>query len=216
MMHAGSGKRNAEGKERCTVREEQDVEAEKSQLRSRLLEARAALAAPARARAATEIHQHLARLPRLGRAKAVLGYAAFGSEVDLDPYLRTLIARGVGVFLPWVEGAALGVGRVRDLDADLVPGWRGVREPRVSGRRPARPDRLHAVLVPGIAFDRRGNRLGYGGGHFDRLLAGLARDTLIVGVAFEVQLVDAVPVAGHDRPVDVVVTETGPHERISV
>jgi 5-formyltetrahydrofolate cyclo-ligase len=197
------------------VSEERGVEAEKSALRSRLLEARAALAAPERARAATVIHQHLARVPRLEGAKAVLGYAAFGSEVDLDPYLRTLIAQGVGVFLPWVEGTTLGVGRVRDLDADLVPGWRGVREPRASGRRPARPDRLHAVIVPGIGFDRRGNRLGYGGGHFDRLLARVARDTLVVGVAFEVQLVDAVPVAGHDRPVDVVVTEAGPHERIS-
>jgi 5-formyltetrahydrofolate cyclo-ligase len=216
MMHPARGKRNAHGKEGDTVREESGAaHAAKAALRARVLGARAALSAADRLAASAVIRDQLLALPGLASRKAVLGYAAFGSEVDLDAYLATLIARGVGVFLPWVEGEQLAVGRVRDLDADLAPGWRGVREPRASGRRPARPDRLHAAIVPGVAFDRSGNRLGYGGGHFDRLLGRLARDTLVVGVAYEAQLVARVPVEGHDRPVDVVVTEAGCYEGTS-
>lgn len=186
-------------------------ESTKAALRSRMLAERAALAAPYRERASARVCEHLLTLPEVAAARAVLAYASFGSEIDLDPALRALIREGVGVFLPRVEGSELAVARVRDLEADLVPGWRGVREPRASDRRPARPDRVHAALVPGVAFDRHGHRLGYGGGHFDRLLARLVPGTAKIGVAFSVQLVDAVPALPHDVAMDVILTEEGPH-----
>lgn len=183
------------------------TKAAKTTLRSAVLAARAALPAEQRAAASAVVHRRLQGLPELRAARAVLAYAAFGAEVDLDPWLQALLATGAGVFLPWVDGQQLGIARVCDLDADLVPGWRGVREPRAIGRRPARPDRLDAVVTPGVAFDRSGRRLGYGGGHFDRLLSTLRPETPVVGVAFEIQIIDAVPTATHDRAVDVVVTE---------
>lgn len=179
----------------------------KTTLRSAMLAARAAVPGEQRAAASAAVRRRLEDLPELRAARAVLAYAAFGAEVDLDPWLQTLLAAGTGVFLPWVEGPRLGIARVCDLEADLVPAWRGVREPRAIGRRPARPDRLDAVVIPGVAFDRSGCRLGYGGGHFDRLLAMLRPGTPAVGVAFEIQIVPGVPTAAHDRPVDVVVTE---------
>ena len=181
----------------------------KAELRSRLLVVRADLGAPYRAEASAVVCSALLALPEVTRARAVLGYASFGSEVDVDQALAVLAADGAGVFVPWVEGGGLAIARVRDLDADLAPGWRGVREPRASERRPARPDRIHVALVPGVAFDRRGHRLGHGGGHFDRLLARLPPATPIVGVAFSAQVVGAVPVEPHDVPVDVLVTEQG-------
>jgi 5-formyltetrahydrofolate cyclo-ligase len=184
-------------------------ESVKAGLRSRLLTVRAGLAAPFREEASTEISRLVLTLPEVQAARALLAYAAFGSEVDLDDVLRTLMARGAGVFLPWVDGADLQVARVRDLEADLAPGWRGVREPRVSDRLPARPDRVQVALVPGVAFDREGHRLGYGGGHFDRLLARLRPGTPKIGVAFAVQVLDRVPAVAHDVPVDVLVTEEG-------
>ncbi|MGH8885072.1 MAG: 5-formyltetrahydrofolate cyclo-ligase [Egibacteraceae bacterium] len=183
------------------------TKAAKTTLRSAVLAARAALPAEQRAAASAVVHRRLQGLPELRAARAALAYAAFGAEVDLDPWLQALLATGAGVFLPWVDGQQLGIARVCDLDADLVPGWRGVREPRAIGRRPARPDRLDAVVTPGVAFDRSGRRLGYGGGHFDRLLSTLRPETPVVGVAFEIQIIDAVPTATHDRAVDVVVTE---------
>ena len=180
---------------------------DKAALRSRVLTARASMPEAERAAAAAAIRKRLDGLSEIQRARAVLAYAAFGAEVDLDPWLRLLIERGVGVFLPWVDGPDLGIARVDDLDGDLAPGWRGVREPRAIGRRPARPDRLEAVVTPGVAFDRTGARLGYGGGHFDRLVLRLKPATPVIGVAFELQILDRIPTEAHDRTVGVVVTE---------
>ena len=136
----------------------------------------------------------------------VLGYAATDREVSVDATLRHLLQRGIGVCLPWVEGPLLGVAQIDDLDADTAPGWRGVREPPPALRRSLRPSALDAVLVPGIGFDAGGNRLGHGGGHFDRLLAHVRRDTVLIGVALDEQVVEAVPVEAHDRAVHLVVT----------
>ncbi len=179
----------------------------KTGLRSRVLATRAEWPVALRTAASAVIRSKLEALPELREARAVLGYAAFGAEVNLDPWLERLMSSGIGVFLPWVDGERLGIARVDNLHADLVPGWRGVREPRAIGRRPARPDRVKAVVTPGVAFDRAGGRLGYGGGHFDRLLAELTPSTPVVGVAFELQIIRSVPNEPHDRPVDVVVTE---------
>lgn len=181
---------------------------DKATLRQRVLAARGALPPSARAAAARTITQRLLRLPELAGAGNVLGYAAFGSEVDLDDFLRHLLATGVGVHLPWVDGHRLGVSAIGDLATDLAPGWRGVREPP-PGRRDARQPRLlDAVVAPGVAFDRRGTRLGYGGGHFDRLIGRLRPGVPVIGVAFSMQILDLVPREAHDRTMDVVVTET--------
>jgi 5-formyltetrahydrofolate cyclo-ligase len=183
----------------------------KAALRRRLLAARAAGPVGGRQDADAAIAAHLDGLVQLRHARTVIAYAAFGAEVDLDPFLERLLARGVALFLPWVDGADLRIARVHDLEADLAPGWRGVREPRASGRREARPDRVDALLVPGVGFDPAGNRLGYGGGHFDRLLARAAAHATVVGVAYALQMAPRVPVEAHDRPVDLLVTERGVH-----
>jgi 5-formyltetrahydrofolate cyclo-ligase len=184
-----------------------DVQAAKARLRTRSLAARGAMSGPERAEAAALVCHRLLALPELQTARVVLGYAAFGTECDVDPVLDTLIGRGAGVLLPWVDGDDLRIARVRDLSAGVAPGWRGVREPRPEGRRPARPDRVEVALVPGVAFDRSGARLGYGGGHFDRLLARLAAAAAVIGVAYGTQVLDSLPSEPHDRRVDILVTE---------
>jgi 5-formyltetrahydrofolate cyclo-ligase len=180
----------------------------KSAIRSQALRARAALPAPRRDAATARILAALRELAQVRRARTLAAYAAFGTEAVLDPWLRERIEAGVGVFLPYVDGESLSLVRVRDLDADLHPGYRGIREPAPGRRRPARVDRVEVFVVPGAAFDRSGNRIGYGGGHFDRLLSTAARDALVVGVAFDVQVVDAVPAEPHDVRIDVLITES--------
>jgi len=180
----------------------------KAALRHRVLTARASVGDLAAASAA--VCRRLDHLPELAAARCVVGYAAFGSEVSVDPSLRRLLQAGVTVCLPWVEGDDLGISAVADL-ADLAPGWRGVREPPPATRRPLRPVRVDAFVVPGVAFDPSGNRLGYGGGHFDRLLARARRGAVVIGVALDEQVVARVPREPHDRPVDVVVTPTTTH-----
>lgn len=189
------------------MHEGQPVAAAKAALRQEVLRRRRALPLADRLAASARIVASLDDLPELVAARAVLGYAAFGSEVTIDEWLARRAARGDGVFLPYVDGERLGIARIRDLDADTAPGFRGIREPKAIGRSPALLDRLEAVVVPGVAFDRSGRRIGYGAGFYDRLLAELPAGIPAIGVAFEVQVVDLVPATRHDRRVDAVVTD---------
>lgn len=186
-----------------------EAAARKAALRARMLTERRALSDTTRRAASAAIARHLPDVAELATADIVLAYAAFGAEVSLCAYLRAVLQAGRTLCLPWVDGDRLQVGRVTDLDRDLAPGWRGVPEPRAGRRRPVDPATLDAAIVPGLAFDRRGHRLGYGGGHFDRLLAQVGASTVVVGAAFDAQLVDAVPTETHDATVDAVVTESG-------
>lgn len=179
---------------------------DKAALRTRLLAIRDAAADLTAASAA--VCSRLERLPELAGARVVAGYAALPAEVSVDPMVRQLLADGVVVCLPWVAGPDLILGQIEDLDTDLAPGWRGVREPLLGRRRPLRPTAVDVALVPGVGFDVAGNRLGYGGGHFDRLLPRLRRGAVAVGVCLDEQVVEALPVEAHDRPVDLIVTPT--------
>ena len=179
---------------------------EKNGLRARLISVRAAIGD--RDAASAAVCRRLATLPELAVVRTVAGYAATPAEITVDAALRSLLARGVAVCLPWVDGATLGIGQIQDLDADVAPGWRDLREPVPSRRSPLRPTAVDAVLVPGVGFDRAGNRLGHGGGHYDRLLARLRRDAIVIGIAHDDQVVGDIPVESHDRRVDVLVTPT--------
>lgn len=179
---------------------------QKNALRVRLRETRATEADLPGASAA--VCRRLAVLPELATARVVMGYAATPEEVSIDAALQRLQVAGVTVCLPWVEGPSLGIGSIGDLAADLAPGWRGVREPVAERRAPMRASMVDVVLAPGVGFDPTGHRLGFGGGHFDRLLARLRRGAVVVGIALDSQLVDHVPVEPHDRTVDVIVTPT--------
>jgi 5-formyltetrahydrofolate cyclo-ligase len=137
---------------------------------------------------------------------AVSGYWPIRTEIDLLPLLGQLAARGHRLALPVVAGEAqpLVFRRWREGDA-MAEGPYGIREP-LDGAPAVDPD---VLLVPLLAFDRAGYRLGYGGGFYDRSLAGLrARKTVTaVGVAWAAQEVDAVPHDGRDQPLDWIVTE---------
>jgi 5-formyltetrahydrofolate cyclo-ligase len=91
--------------------------------------------------------------------------------------------------------------------ADLVNGVWGIREPRDDAPQVAMAD-LDMVLMPGLAFDRSGNRLGYGAGYYDRLLASALRKPVRVAAAFDCQVVDAVPTGPADQPFHILVTES--------
>ena len=131
----------------------------------------------------------------------VAGFLPIGSEIDARPLLDALRRRNVRLALPVVVEHAL-VFRELTRTTPLVPAGFGTVGPG--------PDA--AVLVPDLviaplaAFDRRGNRLGYGGGFYDRAAALMPR-TVLVGLAFAEQEVDAVPVEGHDRPLHAVCTD---------
>lgn len=146
------------------------------------------------------------------RSGTVMAYAGFGSELQTDEFMLHSLDQGKTLLLPRVNRRkrALDIYEVRDPGRDLEEGTWGIREPRPDRCARVDPDIIDFVLVPGLAFDAQGGRLGYGGGFYDRLLAStLSTRTWLVAGAFEAQMVDQVPLDEHDVPMDVVVTEDG-------
>lgn len=119
-----------------------------------------------------------------------------------------MLARGKRVVVPVTRPRTkrLSLSEVRDPGRELAPGAFGVPEPVPSARRPVPVRELDLVLVPGLAFDRRGHRLGHGHGYFDRFLARLPKTTPVIGLAFKFQLLERLPSDPHDRAVHTVLT----------
>lgn len=177
-----------------------DIADQKRILRRTTLAKRGAIDATQRATAAATVAHSVMTLPEIGAAGTVMAFASFGTEISTDPLVEALLASGRTVLMPYVDGDRLRAARI-DSVADLAPGYRGIREPK--------PDPVDAVagaiLVPGVAFDAGGGRLGYGGGFYDAFLAAAAG--VRIGVCFECQIVERVPVTAADQPVSLVATE---------
>ena len=180
----------------------------KAAVRRAVLLRRDALPGGERTLLSARIVTTILNLPTYRDAGAVLAYAAFGTELQTDKLLRRVLDDGKTLVLPRVERGGLGLYEVRDLAGDLAPGTWGIREPEPDRCPPADAGGVGFALIPGVAFDRGARRLGYGGGFYDRLLAGgLPEGTPLVSGAFEVQIVDEVPTDPHDASVDFVITE---------
>jgi 5-formyltetrahydrofolate cyclo-ligase len=181
-----------------------EVTARKDAVRRMALLARSRVLDEHRAPASVAAARNVLGLPEVAAAASVLAFASFGAEMGTDPLLQSLLDAGKTVLLPYVEAdATMRAAPISSL-ADLAPGYRGIREPPAA-RAPA--SFAQVAVVPGVAFDARGGRLGYGGGFYDRYLGAIAPGATVVGLCFDAQIVDEVPVEPHDRLVDVVVTE---------
>lgn len=153
------------------------------------------------------IGRRLLNLPEFERARTVLFYIAFRSEVETQSLIDKALALGKEVAVPVVRAEPRGLIPCRySCAADLARTTLGVLEPRPECACPVEPAAIDLVVVPGAAFDIRGGRLGYGLGFYDRLLAEVPRAPR-VALAFECQLLSAVPAEPHDVPVDLILTE---------
>lgn len=146
----------------------------------------------------------LTTLPEAIGAALVLGYMPTAEEIDPAPALQVLVDLGVTVAYPRIAGpGALTLHVVRS-DRDLEVGRFGIRQPTMSSPSVDSAE-VDLVIVPGLAFDPSGRRIGYGGGYYDRLLL-RTPSASCVGYAFENQLLGDLPHAEHDILMDVIVT----------
>lgn len=182
---------------------------EKAALRSRLLAARAGLSAAQRTEAARAIRDALLGRPELQMAGTVAAYYSIGTEPDTRGLVYALWKRGSYVLLPRLRPDG-------DLDwasyegpDSLVPGPRGLLEPAEPPRGVDAVARADAVLVPALAVDRAGNRLGRGGGSYDRALARVGPLVPLIALLYDGELVDHVPAERHDVPVRAAVSPRG-------
>lgn len=159
-----------------------------------------------RAAASQAIAERLESLPAWRSARTVALYAAMGAEVATADLARRALLSGKRVVWPRLGTSGPAMEFAECTAAGLVAGVTRALEPpasapAVSGRE------VDLVAVPGVAFDARGGRLGRGRGHYDATLARLPRSAFRVGLAFESQIVQAVPAELHDELLDAVVTE---------
>ncbi|MEE1657557.1 5-formyltetrahydrofolate cyclo-ligase [Microvirga sp. CF3062] len=176
----------------------------KERLRGEMFARRDGLDKAFRQDAAQRIASQTLEFSDLQNVTPVGGYWPIRSELDPRPLMEALLDRGQDVALSQILHPHLSWRLWQPGDV-LVKGGFGVREPG-----PDAPEVFpKALLVPLVAFDRRGGRIGYGKGHFDRAIAALEEQhpVLTIGLAYAVQEIDEVPVEPHDRLLDVIITE---------
>ena len=180
----------------------------KRDVRRRVLAARDALPPSERESRGLEVVRRFLLLPEVSTARVVLAFWSFGSEVPTPPLIAELHGRGSRVALPRIVSGELEA-RVYRPDDPMTETSFGALEP-AEGRL-VDPIELDVVVVPGVAFDREGRRVGYGGGFYDRYLPRVRAETTRIGIGFGAQLLPVgrtLPSGRFDERVDIVVTES--------
>lgn len=183
---------------------------EKSHLRKQILEQRRALPPDAVEARSQSVIGQLRRTAMFQQAEAVLSYLSFDNEVATANLISELLAGDRAVFVPrCVKGGLLRWSRLRRNTVLQVSKF-GIMEPAFADEIWAAGAGTSLVLAPGIAFGREGQRLGYGGGYFDRFLQGF--DGYAVGLAYDFQVLPELPEQAHDRRLDAVISESRVYE----
>ena len=158
----------------------------KKQIRREILSIRDALSKEERKKKSDRIKKQLAELPVFEQADQLLIYAGYGSEVETDAIMELAFRKRKLVFCPRVEGKKMQFYQITDL-SQLVSGYRSIREPQPQRSWQQKPGDL--VIMPGTVFDKEGNRIGYGGGFYDRFLEAHPQVST-AALAYELQLVE--------------------------
>ncbi len=140
--------------------------------------------------------------PLFQKAETVYGYVSYKREADTWPLLALALEAGKKVAVPKVEGKEMEFYYIRSLD-ELKPGFRGIFEPEKAHMA---DDDAALILMPLVAFDKNRNRIGQGGGYYDRYLK-RHPDNPTMGIAFSIQETDMIPAKNYDKKPDVIVTE---------
>ena len=181
-----------------------DLQAAKAAIRTKGRSVRDSISANDRAAWGRRIEERLFTLPAVQDARTVLVFYSFGSEVPTRGIIERFLVEERRVLLPYMEGGDMKAAELRQ-GAELEATLYGPKEP--SHRVAVDSAEVDVVITPGVAFDRSGHRVGYGGGNYDRYLGRLGPNATRVGIAFHVQVLPEVPHGSEDQPVDFVVTD---------
>lgn len=181
----------------------------KKQIREDILKARISLDRQQVNMKSKIICDKIQQFPGFQNGHTVMAYLPFRNEVDVTPLFDYLWDRKKRVVIPVCEtkNIALIPSELRDMEEDLQPGTWGILEPKADKLRPIQPRDIDCIIIPGVAFDPSCNRLGYGGGYYDRFLPLLKEKTPKVAVAFDLQIVSSLVPGIYDIPMDAVITE---------
>ena len=179
-------------------------------LRKRILGARDRLSDNDRHEKSVSVMNNFLGLPELQQWTTLFMYVNFRSEVETVELIMGLLRQqGMRVAVPLVDASAVSMIPllIEDPEKDLAPGYYNIPEPDPRKSLRLKAIEIDAAIIPGSVFDIHGGRLGYGGGYYDRFLVNDAPQARRIGFAFELQLVDKVPLEPHDQPLDILITE---------
>jgi len=183
----------------------------RNQLRKKILAARDQLSPVKQIKKSARITEKLLTIKKVQKAGIFFVYMNFRSEVQTMDMINNCLNQGKIITIPLTQVNRLGLLAVRitDPQRQVKPGYCSIPEPDSSLLPGAvfAPGMIEVVIVPGSVFDRSGGRLGYGGGYYDRFLDQEAHEALRIGLAYNLQLVEQVPVEPHDQFMDFIVTE---------
>ena len=182
---------------------------ERQSLRTQILGARDLLGARERQEKSRAAMQNFWSLPEIKHWSTLFIYVNFRSELETLELIQSCLSKGKRVAIPLVEASTVSMIPllIQDPEKDLVPGYYGIPEPDPEKSLRVAAREIDAVVIPGSVFDIHGGRLGYGGGYYDRFLVNDAPQAKRIGLAFEMQVVENVPVQPHDQPLDILITE---------
>ncbi len=185
------------------------VQERKTNLRRRLLQARKSLSARQRQEKSRLILDRCRRLPTFESAAIICTFIGCGDEVDTSALLRQLLREGRRVAVP---SQRAGTDRPAFSELfrwqDLEPNSLGILEPDRDSFRLVSTASIPLFFIPGVGFDEDGRRIGLGLGYYDQALSEASPRAFRIGLSFEIQIVDHIPVADHDLPMDIIVTES--------
>lgn len=187
----------------------------KRETRKRIIELRSKLNYYEMSEKSESIFERLFSMNQYADAVTVLAYMSYRNEVLTRPFIKRCMRDGKKIAVPKVEVdkatlapyGILSLYEIKDLENDVHTGFKGIPEPNSPGLRKVEPQEIDLVVVPGVAFDLSRNRIGYGAGHYDKLLPLLRPDCLKVAVAYEMQLTEYIAPSAHDIAMDMVITE---------
>lgn len=183
---------------------------EKKSLREATLTLRAALSEEQRSIKSQTIQDIVSNTQDFQEAQTVMLFLNFRDEVETTGLAQKVLELGKRLVLPRCAPKGILIpALIRDLRADIEPGTWGIREPKRENLHQVNPLDVDCVFVPGAAFDEQGNRLGYGGGYYDRFFERLMATTPKIALAFACQVVSKIPVEPFDKKVDMLITEEG-------
>jgi 5-formyltetrahydrofolate cyclo-ligase len=182
----------------------------KKEVRKAVLRERAMLSHETHEAFSNKIMELVASTTYYKTAKTIMCFVNFGSELDTMIIIEKALKDGKKVAVPIAihETKELKPSVITSLD-ELEPGYFNILTPKEEFIRPIDPSEIDLVLVPGVAFDHHGYRIGYGGGFYDRFLPKLRKDTKKIAIGFSLQILESVPRESFDRPVDMIISEKG-------
>ncbi|KPU26707.1 5-formyltetrahydrofolate cyclo-ligase [Caloranaerobacter sp. TR13] len=182
---------------------------DKNELRKKILNKRKELSNKDIVNLSNKIIDLLINTTLYKNANYIMAYIDFRNEVKTEKLIKKSLEIGKKIIIPisLTESKELLLSELKDYDNELTTGAYGILEPKKEFIRKVSPQILDLIIVPGVVFDKRGYRIGYGGGYYDKFLLNISKSVPKVALAFDFQIVEKINQEKHDIPVDYIITE---------